>query len=158
MIAVICIGLIGLLCFYGEFFVPGGILAILGILLVLGSSIAFFCKTDSSMFGLLYVLFLLGSSFWICFFAMKKIRKSGKNNSFFLEKDQEGFTAADLPPDLIGKKGTVRTELKPSGHVMIEGKIYQAMSEGGFLPKGTEITVASVRGSHLVVVVTKEGV
>lgn len=151
MTAALLIGLIGLLCFYLEFFIPGGILAIIGGVLVIGSSILFCLKADSYFLGFLYVIVLLLSSIFTCILALRHMRRSGSRNSFFLQSDQKGFTAEKIEEELVGKTGIVSTELKPAGHVRIDGKIYQATSEGPFLPKGSPIEVIELKGSRVIV-------
>ena len=51
----------------------------------------------------------------------------------------------------MGKEGTVAANLKPAGHVSIEGKRYQAVSRMGYLDLGTKITVIGGEGGHLIV-------
>ncbi|MBS0627311.1 MAG: hypothetical protein JSS09_03765 [Verrucomicrobia bacterium] len=156
MIVAVLIGLIGLLCFYLEFFIPGGVLAITGFMILTGSSVAFFLQTDSWGLGFVYVVFLLLASVFVCYLALKNVRKSGRRNSFFLQKSQEGFAVEKIEENLVGKSGVVCTELKPSGHVRIEEKVYQATTQGGFLPSGTDVEVIEMKGSHVIVKSKKE--
>ncbi len=156
MIAALLIAIIGLMCFYIEFFVPGGILAITGVILLIGSSVIFFFKTDSTGFSFLYVLSLLIASVFVCYIALRHIRKSARKNSFFLESDQQGYSAEKIEENLVGKTGVVCTELKPAGHVRIEDKVYQALSQGPFLSKGEVVEVTEMKGSHLIVTSKKE--
>lgn len=151
MIAALLIGLLGLLCFYVEFFIPGGILAITGFMILIGSSVVFFLQTESVGLGFAYVLFLLIASVFVCYLAIKHVRKSGKKNSFFLQKSQEGFAVEKIDVSLLGKTGVVCTELKPAGHVRIEDKVYQALSLGQFIASGIPIEVVEVKGSHVIV-------
>lgn len=156
MIIAVVLGLIGLLCFYVEFFVPGGILAITGFMILTGSAVVFFLKTDSLGLGFAYVLFLLAAGIFVCYMAIKHVQKSGKRNSFFLQKSQEGFSVEKIEENLIGKTGIVCTELKPAGHVRIEEKVYQATSQGPFIAKGSAIEVIEMKGSHVIVISKKE--
>lgn len=149
MILAIFIGLVGLVCLYGEFFLPGGILAFFAVIIMAGSSVLFFMQSSSVLPGVIYTAVLILSGVFTCLFALKMIRRS--NNSFCLQKDQEGFVSASLEENLLAKEGVVSTELKPAGHVRIEGKIYQAVSQGDFIEKGSVIEVISMRGSHLIV-------
>lgn len=54
-------------------------------------------------------------------------------------------------PDPSGSRGVTLTELRPSGAVEIDGKRFDAVSEGGFIEAGTEVIVASRRLSGVVV-------
>lgn len=158
MILALLIGLIGLSCFYLEFFIPGGILAVLGFLILIGSSTVFFLKTDSFGLGFGFALFLLAAAAFVCYIALKHVRKSGKRNSFFLQESQQGYCVDKIEEELLGKTGVVYTELKPSGHIRIEEKVYQATSQGPFLPKGTVVEVIEMKSSHVIVKIKEEKV
>lgn len=147
---IILFAILGLALIYTEFFLPGGILAVIGSISLLTSIILCFMNT-STLWGSLYILFLILAVISTCKFALWKMRKSKTKDRFYLEKDQEGFLAASFDREMIGKKGTVFTELKPAGHILIEGTQYQALSEGGFLSKGEAVEVVGGQGSHLIV-------
>ena len=51
----------------------------------------------------------------------------------------------------MGKEGMAVTELKTAGHVLIEKKHYQAISEGRFIAKDASIVVMGGRGAYLIV-------
>ena len=155
MTLAILIGCASLLFFYFEFFVPGGILALIGAVVLIGGAVLFFFETNSPLFSFIYVLSFLLLAGVICYLALKHIRKSGKKDSFFLQNDQEGYSSAKMEEDLMGKEGVVSTELKPAGHIRIEEKVYQAVSQGAFLPKGSLVEVIQMRGSHVVVKLKK---
>ncbi|SHF74674.1 membrane-bound serine protease (ClpP class) [Mariniphaga anaerophila] len=52
---------------------------------------------------------------------------------------------------LKGKKGIAQTVLRPGGKVLIEGEVYDAVTEGGFIDKGDEIVVIKVEAAQLYV-------
>jgi len=147
---IVLFAILGLALIYTEFFLPGGILVVIGSISLLTSIILCFMHT-STVWGSLYILFVILAVISICKFALWKMRKSKTKDRFYLEKDQEGFLAASFDREMIGKKGTVFTELKPVGHILIEGTQYQALSEGGFLSKGEAVEVVGGQGSHLIV-------
>lgn len=63
-----------------------------------------------------------------------------------------GFTAAGnsiLPA--VGSSGVVTSALRPSGRVVIDDKLYQAISEGDFIGEGTAVNVVRVEGMTLFV-------
>ena len=151
MILAILIGLIGLVCLYFEFFVPGGILALIAGLCMLGSVGLFFFSSQETWMGFVYLGFLGVCIPLTCFLALKMIRRSGAKDSFFLQKSQEGFTSPHLSQELVGKEGHVETDLKPAGYVRVDGCLYQALSEGVFIPKETKVSVSFVQGSRLIV-------
>lgn len=65
----------------------------------------------------------------------------------------KGYIAGDMPDTLPqpGAQGEVLATLRPAGKVMINDKIYDAISPGGFIEKGQKIEVARLDGSVIVV-------
>ncbi len=68
-----------------------------------------------------------------------------------LTETQEGYVGVEFDSSVIGKIAVVLTELKPAGHISVDGKQYQALSETGFVSKGAEVIIVGGRGSHLIV-------
>jgi membrane-bound serine protease (ClpP class) len=61
----------------------------------------------------------------------------------------------DLPvatPLQVGQTGTAITQLRPSGKADIDGKRFDVVTRGDFLPAGSNIRVASITGTRIVVV------
>ncbi|MFN0012353.1 MAG: NfeD family protein [Phycisphaerales bacterium] len=57
--------------------------------------------------------------------------------------------AANALAALVGKQGTVASDLRPIGSVTIDGRRYDAISESGMVRAGTAVRVWSVEGSEL---------
>jgi len=58
------------------------------------------------------------------------------------QKTDEGYLGVDsAQKTLVGKSGEAYTVLRPSGRVLIEGNIYDAKSEFGYINKGDKIKV-----------------
>lgn len=69
-----------------------------------------------------------------------------------LEDTQTSYAnVTEHQPALVGKKGKAVTKLYPAGKVMIDGEIYDAVSEGKFLQKGEEIIVTEDYQTRIVV-------
>jgi membrane-bound serine protease (ClpP class) len=83
--------------------------------------------------------------------ALWGITKTGQKNTIMLEDDQTGFVASSFDKELIGKEGVADTDLKPSGKILLEDKEYQAVSEMGYINKGTPVKVLRGEGAHLIV-------
>ncbi len=147
------IGLVALICLYLEFFLPGGIFALCAFFLMLGSCFLFFWQASAFWMGAVYVTVFVVLAVFTALLALKMVRRS--KGAFYLNDDQEGFVSTSFEEDLTGKEGVVSTELKPAGHIRIDGKIYQALSQGDFIVKETLVEVVSTRGSHLIVKVKK---
>jgi membrane-bound serine protease (ClpP class) len=149
--AIALLAIVGLALIYTEFFLPGGVLAVIGGIALFISAMLCFSRTSSPLWGMTYFILLVAATVCVCRLALWKIRRSKVKDRFYLEKDQEGFVAASFDSGLIGKKGNVLTELKPAGHILVEGVQYQALSEVGFLSKGEPVEVVGGKGSHLLV-------
>jgi len=57
------------------------------------------------------------------------------------QRSSEGYVGTDRGHNLSGATGVAVTDLRPSGKIEIDGQRYDAVSEGAFLVKGTEIEV-----------------
>ena len=69
------------------------------------------------------------------------------------QQKNEGFIGVDTSySTLVGKTGTAYTVLRPSGKVEIDGEIYDAVSEYGFIDKGAGIRVVKHESGQLYVV------
>jgi membrane-bound serine protease (ClpP class) len=80
-----------------------------------------------------------------------------KMSRLVLTDDQEGYVGVTFDEKLIGKTAIVQTELKPAGHILVDGKQVQALSETGFVSKGVEVLIVGGRGAHLLVREKKHG-
>lgn len=53
--------------------------------------------------------------------------------------------------NLIGKKGTTLSPLRPSGVALIDGVRYDVMTDGGFIDKGEEVVVLRISTNSIIV-------
>ncbi len=81
--------------------------------------------------------------------------KSGMFKNMALNTVQnvsEGYVSVEISLfDLKGKTGIAQTVLRPGGKVLIEGEIYDAVAESGFIDKGENILVKKVEATQLYV-------
>ncbi len=142
---------LGLLLILIEFYIPGAVMGITGTFMIMASFFYFVLEGHTWIeilgFILLTILLVVG----VIKFALWHIKKAGSQNSLYLQVDQEGYHAAQIDKNLIGKKGSVLSDLKPSGYILIEGKKYQAISQGEYISEGGEIIVVSGQGAYLIV-------
>jgi membrane-bound ClpP family serine protease len=98
---------------------------------------------------------LLVSGVIIILLAQYMLPKFGSFNKFVLKGfEQEGYIAGesslDLPqPGVVGKS---LTPLKPAGKIIVQEKIYDALSNGTFIEAGESIMIARLEGSVVVVI------
>jgi membrane-bound serine protease (ClpP class) len=84
------------------------------------------------------------------------------NSRFFMKKfalqpeltKEAGYSVRLTDENIIGKEGIAYTVLRPSGKVMIEGKIYDAMSQVGWIEAGEKIKVLQENVNNLLVTKT----
>lgn len=149
--------LIGLFLILAEFYLPGGIMAILGGGVLICNIILFALSSESIIWTILYTIGVIIATGFVIKFALWKIPRNKSSRSVYLSGDQQGFQASSFDASVIGKRGIVLTDLKPGGHILVDGKRLQAISESGYLVKGTSIEVLSGQEDSLIVKRVKEG-
>lgn len=140
----------GLLMIFFEFFLPGGIIGAAGGVLVLLSIIFFAVQAETVIPIILFTggaLVLVGL---LIAFAIWRIKR-GKGDGIFLNTEQSGYVASEYAKELIGEEGEALSDLKPSGHILVNKKRYQAVSKMGYVEKGSKIKVVGGEGAHLIV-------
>lgn len=141
----------GILCIGVEMLLPtAGLLAGVGAALLL-YSLVLALGGDVSAIGV-----LLGAALLAAVFALivKRLPSSRLWRRLVLKDastSRRGFVSAPPRESLVGKRGVVRTELRPAGTALIDGKPVDVVSEGAFLPKGTAVRVIAVEGMRVVV-------
>lgn len=159
----ILIFVIGILLIAVEIFVlPGfGIAGIGGILLVIGGlTMSLLNNTDLTFEGIstkefgdatLTVLVGLVTGFLLVIWLSHKIGERGLFRKVALQTDLEtAFSSPNLSP-LIGKTGVAKTVLRPSGKVLIEGELYDGISESGFIEKSSAVQVTRFENAQVYV-------
>ncbi|MEX1012143.1 MAG: NfeD family protein [Waddliaceae bacterium] len=138
---------IGFFLIFAEFYLPGGIMGVLGTLTVVGSIIVFAMQSESPIYIILYLVGVVISLALVFKYALRRISRG----SLFSAGDQTGYYASSYDKELIGKVGTVATDLRPGGHIAIDGKRYSAISQSGYLSKGEKVVVIDGQGETLIV-------
>lgn len=141
---------LGLLVIFLEFFLPGGILGVAGGVLLIVSIVFFAMATDSILLIFSYLILNILLLVVLITFTLRYIKK-GKTTGIYLNSAQEGYLASEFDKTLIGKSGEALTDLKPAGHILVEGKRYQAVSKTGYLDKGSKIEIVAGEGAHFIV-------
>ncbi len=161
--------LVGLILIAIELFVlPGfGIAGISGILLVfvalvlsLIENVVFdFEPVDTQRLGVAVMTVVVGifGGFIFSLYLGRKLftAHSGPFKNLALNTVQnvnDGYLNVDASfIALKGKTGTAQTVLRPGGKVLIEGEVYDAVTEGGFIDRGEEVVVVKVGTAQLYV-------
>lgn len=142
----------GILCILVELLLPTvGLLAGLGVAMLL-YSVLLALGGDMSAVTAMAIALLVSV---VAFILIAKRLPTSRLWAKVVLKDEstsaKGYVSAAEDTTLLGKRGRVRTELRPSGTADIDGKLVDVVSEGAFLPVGTEVVVREVHGSRVVV-------
>lgn len=143
--------ILGLILIFIEFYVPGAVMGIVGGLLVFISIIIFAMESQSPLAITAYIIAVGVILGFLIKFALWRIRTAKPDYSIYSDDSQNGFQASSFDKSTIGKHGIVVTDLKPGGHIVIEGKRLQAISQSGYLTKGTEVLVIGGQEESLIV-------
>lgn len=142
----------GILLLLAEFFVPGGVLGILGGLCVVASGIwgayiypdQAFAIVVGELVGVM-VAILVG---------VVLITKTGLGRGLLLDDEftmEQGYVSDATDQSLMGAIGEVYSPLRPSGTVIVDGRRVFAVADGSFIDKGQQVRVIEVRGNRIVV-------
>lgn len=143
--------ILGLFLVLAEFYLPGAILGILGAVLIITSLVLFISQGHLFWEIILYILLIIASLYAVIRFAIWRIPRAKGKFSIYSSTSQNGYQASSFDQSCIGKTGTVLTDLKPGGYILIDGIQHQALSEVGYITKGTKVVVLSGEGESLIV-------
>ncbi|MDO5689921.1 MAG: NfeD family protein [Tissierellia bacterium] len=144
--------ILGAILIFVEMLIPGfGLPGISGILLLL-AGIVLAMKDLTS--GILSLSIAIITATIVGGIIVKRGFSSPLFNRIILNKNlkKESVIPATLSvSNLIGKQGKSLTILRPSGTVEIEGVKYDALTEGEFIPRDTDIEVLRIVGAKIFV-------
>ncbi len=151
------------------FVIPGfGVAGVLGILfIVIGLTLSLIKSVPTTDFpvnlpegnafvkALFIVLAAMVVSIGLSFYFFGKFIKSSAFSRVSVQSkisNKEGYVGVDMTSqNLVGKSGTAFTILRPSGKVEINGDIYDATAETGYIDKGEKIVVIRFETNQLFV-------
>jgi membrane-bound serine protease (ClpP class) len=144
--------LIGVALIIAELFLPGGIAGILGIVAVVGSIIL---AGGNVMQMSISILIALCVAIIAMILFVKVFGKKMKLFNKIILKDststESGYVSNANRIELIGRVGTTKTPLRPSGTVIVEDERIDAVSEGGYIKQGVQVKIIKAEGSRIVV-------
>lgn len=145
--------LLGIILLCVEIFlIPGfGITGILGIIGIVGGIFLSFGIHNIAVASLVVFISLLIDIVLIILIARFMSKSKDFKNKITLDMDISGYRSSVSYNELIGKTGTAETFFRPSGYILIDGKKYDAVSEGEFINKGSNLKVILVEGNKIVV-------
>lgn len=135
-----------------ELFVPGfGIFGILGLLSLVAGIVMAAYDAVFSLGAFLIALVVAGI---VIVVAARYFGAKGAWRKFVLTDKQEnktGYVAPQSYKNLEGQYGKTITPLRPAGAMLLEGKRYDVVSEGGFIAANQSVVVVHVEGTRVVV-------
>ncbi len=143
--------LIGLALIFLEFLLPGAILGVGGVTLILTGLILEISKASFLLSPLLYFVLSILGAIAVIYLALRFVRRASPSYSLYSDQDQEGYKASEFNTGLIGKIGVAQTDLRPAGRILIDNQSYQAISQSGYLMKGSQIIVIGGQEATLIV-------
>lgn len=135
-----------------EFFLPGGIVGIIGFVSILTS---LFLASDNVVHMGISILIAIGISILASILMIKVFGKKMKLFKRIILTDstntEQGYISNKSRVELIGLEGVALTTLRPSGTVILEGERIDVVSEGGYISQGAKVKVVKAEGSRIVV-------
>lgn len=142
----------GLILLVIEAIIPGfGLPGISGIILILIGIVLSMGTVTSAIISLSIAIII---TIFITILLVKYGHKSTLFNNIILntsQQDEERYISTNVYDQYFGKTGRAVTGLRPSGTIEIDGQRLDAISQGEFIPKGTNIKVVKVEGSKIIV-------
>ncbi|MDQ0883113.1 membrane-bound serine protease (ClpP class) [Peribacillus sp. V2I11] len=144
--------IIGVILVLVEFFIPGGIIGLLGFTAIVGS---LFLATGDPVHMTISLLIAVTVSILVFILLVKVF---GKQMKFFRKmiltdatKTEQGYVSNPNRLDLLGVEGKALTDLRPSGTALVKEERVDVVTEGSFISKGSSIIIVKVEGSRVVV-------
>lgn len=149
--------MIGLGFIIAEFFVPGGIVGLIGGALVIISLLF----TGESVVHMAYSILIAMA---IAIIGMVVLVKFLGKNLHLLSKlilkdattTEEGYVSNVNRIELLGKEGITLTPLRPSGSVIVGNEKLDVVSDGSYIDSDKKVKIIEVEGSRIVVREIKE--
>lgn len=133
-----------------EFFLPGGILGIVGVASLAGAVVLCFTEYGASA-GLiattLAVFFVVGMlTLWLKYF-----HKIGPGKDFMLNTSVGHDSEIDRYETFLNAEGVTKTSLRPAGKAQFGDKRLDVLAESGTIDAGDAVRVVKVEGTRVVV-------
>lgn len=134
-----------------EVFIPsGGILGFLSGVCLIGSVVMAFRRDTTTGIGFVVIGLVAVPAAIGLAFKYWPLTPMGK--AFLGElPDEEEVKPSDPRRELVGRVGTAKSKMLPSGSILIDGRLIDAVSQGTAIDQGQAVVVVEVRGNRVVV-------
>ncbi|HSL93552.1 MAG TPA: NfeD family protein [Bacillota bacterium] len=143
---------LGVVLLAAEAFIAGfGIAGISGILLVIASLVLAAGDTALGLKMVTFAAIVSAALIAVLWRFLAKRNILAKLSLQARSTSEEGYLAGVRDVSLVGKTGTTITHLRPSGLADIEGRRYDVITEGAYVPAGATVVVMQAQGGRIVV-------
>ena len=143
---------IGFILLIAEFFVPGGIVGIIGLALIIISLLfAGESVTHMALSMIIAILIAVVGMVIIMKIFGKKLQVFNKLVLKDATTSEEGYVSNENRVELLDKQGITLTALRPAGVVEVDGERLDVVSEGSFIDASKTVRIVKVEGSRIVV-------
>ena len=134
-----------------EVILPGGILGIMAALCVILAS--WFAGAEyGAGIGFLTLVGSAAAIAILVYIEFKLLARTSIGSAFFLKSSVTGHSnIAPAEVSITGKKGTSLTRLNPGGKVAIDGRLYEAHSQDGYIEAEQPIQVVAQDNFKLII-------
>lgn len=144
--------ILGLILLVIELMIPGfGLPGISGIVLVVVGTILAMNNLKMALMSLSIAIVI---SAVVSYYLVRLGFKSKIFNSIILSNKldkEKGYSSSSALDHLMDIEGIALSELRPAGFIEINGEKYDALSEGEFINKNSQVKVVRVEGSKIYV-------
>ena len=147
---IILLVILGIITIGLEFFLPGGILGVLGIgVLIVAIVLCFTHFGPSAGLALSAGVILtvgVGLTFW-----MNNFERIGMGKKLMLNKSVADDEVLANMQKLLHQEGVATTDLRPAGKVQMGPRRIDVVAEHGMIDKGESVKIVKVEGTRIVV-------
>lgn len=143
---------IGIILIILEFFVPGGIIGLLGVASVLGA--LFLSGQDVGQMAMsVSIALIVAIVAAVILFKWISLEKGFFKHIILRDQasNELGYVSQTNRLELIGLEGKVVTPLRPSGTALFDHERIDVISEGDFVEKDKKVKIIQVEGARVVV-------
>ena len=143
---------LGIILIILEFFVPGGILGLIGAAAIIGS--LFLAGYDLAHMSLsIAIAFIVAIVAGVILYKWIGMERGIFKKLILRERttSELGYVSNVDRKDLIGKTGITVTPLRPAGTILLGDERLDVVSEGRFIEKDKEVQIIHVEGMKIVV-------
>ncbi|MEQ9823439.1 MAG: NfeD family protein [Puniceicoccaceae bacterium] len=149
MTAVVALLVFALLFFFLEIFVPGGFLALIGLVCILGAAAA-----ATSTYGWeMGLLVFAGGGLVVVIMFFIEVKWLLRSPLARRIQHQDAIRSASLKAveveAYVGQEAEAATPLTPSGRIRVDGKLLEAKSENGWVEAGEKVVILDSNVFHV---------